>query len=260
MQVDVSSMEAAELQLKQLRMDAAAGRVPGTRAMLKRARRILEDRKVHRVVRPVITTTRDDSGEVHSLGLVPTMPLGRAVRWIQAHLYLGLAAAVVVITHGGGGLQSFSQAGLGFVLNVLSYLVTITGLVGVAFWVRGPAWLTRHEKAAGVSIERAHALDRSLSVKVQEATASFDESARGRIASMAQNPTRKECAAFCREFNTASARDLVVLLGQRATVGRRLWKLGRVRFWIHGWKLVHIPCAVLLLVCVGIHVVAMVVY
>lgn len=254
MKVPIAAMERAELRLKQLQVETAHAATGTTGAVMARAQRVLREEGVHRVVRPQVQPGADASGL--SIRLVRTMPLGRTAKWLQVHVYLGLAAIAVAMLHGGAGLHNQTS----LVLNGLSYIVLVTGVVGVACWLWGPAWLTRQEQRAGLSLERAHALASGLDHKLDEAIATLGDDDRRRCTAVRRQPTPAHWSELERAATSDLLRDLVILLHQRHEVGRRHRRLARCKLRINAWRLLHLPAAVLLLAAVCVHVLAVTLY
>ncbi|MEO6596730.1 MAG: hypothetical protein ABIP94_18440, partial [Planctomycetota bacterium] len=153
---------------------------------------------------------------------------GRLASWLHAHVYYGVAAAAIVWFH--GGMRSATT--MGFLLNALSYFVIASGLLGAFFWTFGPTWLTRAERE--ISIEKAYALAAHYDRKVAEATAAL--------------------AAATPADGERLGRELSTLQGQRDSVRREQRRLDVYRNLLRFWRLFHVPCSILLLALVAVHV------
>lgn len=228
------NLERAQSELRELHNRIARREVVGAPAALREAHRILRRQDVHRVLSVAIEP------EPQSIGLLrvrttPREPLGRLAVWLQAHIWLGATAAVLVICH--GGLRTSSTMGL--LLNVLSFAVIGTGVLGAIAWTFGPTWLTRAERE--LSIEQAWALRDHYARKVAEATASLRET------------TATSAASALRT-------DLGTLHGQQELAARELRRLEIRRELMRAWRLVHVPCSILLLALVAIHVLGVWIY
>lgn len=210
-------LERAQSQLRELQNRVARRETTDPRAVRRAAREVLVGNGVQRVLR--IRVERDPQA-LGALRVVaaPREPLGRLAGWLHAHVYYGFAAALVVWFH--GGMRCGTTMGL--LLNVLSYFVIGTGALGALLWTFGPTWLLRAERE--LSLEKAFALRDHFARKL--ATADAD----------------------------APAADLAALRGQRDRVEREWRRLSFYRTLLRGWRLVHVPCSVLLLGLVAVHV------
>lgn len=255
MKVGTARLEAAQKRLGAIRRQILAGTLTDARLIRDRARDALREEGVHRIVRAEVRPGADPRDPPHVIEILPTEPLGRMAIWLRAHLYLGMAAAVLVLLHGGLAWDS----PMARLLNGLSLFVIGSGLVGIAMWARGPTWLTRRERE--LSIEKTYALDRSLARRVTEARALIDPAIQPILHDVERGPgefrQRAEAALQAvRELGThvAEAQDLLAVLGQHHEVKRELHALWKIRMWINAWRVVHVPVALLLVVVVSIHV------
>jgi hypothetical protein len=262
--------ELAALQQRVLRRETTAAAV-----IRAEAKAILRRHGVHRVLRcDVVRDTR-------AIGLLqlqvgPRQPLGTLAAWLHAHLFYGFLAALLVWFH--GGLRCGSTMGL--LLNVLSGFVIASGVFGAAMWTFGPTWLTRAER--DLTIEQAIALRAHFARKIpeaegqpaalaklaDEAAAAAEQAARtaadpalaGKEATAAKTAAKKKADEAKRARDKAEAstttipRELATLRGQAACVATEVARLGRYRALLRGWRLVHVPCSVVLLALVGVHV------
>jgi len=224
-----ANLEKAESRLNELRSQILKGVVTEKGDAEKIGRRILKEEGVTRIARVEV---RDGPRGVPRflVEVLPTEPLGRVAKWLHLHVYLGLAAGVLVWLHGGGQSDSF----LGAAMNGLTAVVIVTGVVGTFLFALGPSWLTAREK--DLSFEEAFVLDRSLQGKIVWARKNTDLSA------------------------PAAAQDLAVLEGQRQRIQENLTALSRIRFWMNIWRAVHIPASILLLALALVHVVSVWMY
>jgi hypothetical protein len=227
------ALERAQSQLRELQNRAARREVAGANALRSAAKAIVREHGVHKVLR--IEVEPDPAG----LGLfrvraLPREALGRLAGWLHAHVFYGVAAAIIVFCH--GGFRCGTTMGLW--LNALSYFVIGSGLFGAIMWTFGPTWLTRAERE--LSIEKADALLAHYDRKLVAANASI--------------------AAATGDALTSVQQDLAVLQGQRALVAREAARLERFRFLLRGWRLLHVPASVLLLALVAVHVLSIYYY
>ncbi len=222
-------LERAQSALTELQNRILRQEIAGKVAIRREAQTILRKFGVQRVLAVAIEPHPAAVGMAR-LAVGPRQPLGRLAVWLQAHIWLGIAAALLVWFH--GGLRTASTMGL--LLNGLSYTVISTGLVGAVLWTFGPTWLTRAERE--LTVEKVHALQQYYPRKVQavaEAIRSADEAT----------------AAGLR-------RDLATLTGQQELVQREARRLAVWRESMRFWRLLHVPCSILLLALVSVHVLA----
>ncbi|HEU4418505.1 MAG TPA: hypothetical protein VFT55_06170, partial [Planctomycetota bacterium] len=200
--VKLPQLEQAQSYLVELQNRILRREVVGTKAVRSEVAAILRAFGVRRVLR--VEIERDPAGlGMLRLRVGPREPLGRLASWLHAHVFYGLAAAILVFFH--GGLRSEST--MGFLLNGLSYFVIGSGVLGALLWTFGPTWLTRAERE--MSIEKAFALARHYDACVAEAAT-----------------TRSAATGVAVE---KASRELATLVGQRHEVQTELRRLGRFR-------------------------------
>ncbi|MFT5052124.1 MAG: hypothetical protein ACI8QZ_003556 [Chlamydiales bacterium] len=258
MRVPIEKLERAETGLAEVRVQMAAGRLSGKRDILKRANAILREAGVRRVVK--VRLEADDHGQA-VLRALPTGPLGTVARWMRAHLYYGIAAAILVGMHGGLSLHS----GMALMLNGLTVVVVVSGLIGIAMWITMPRLLTEAEH--DLSIEKAHALRESLDRKIEAAYAQIDPTTRVIFEDAdrsGENFSERAGAALkaapARDEGDRSAQDLLALLGQRQGVRADWESLTKIRRRMNMWRVVHLPSALLLTCAIAAHVVSVLWY
>lgn len=284
--VPLPELERAQCELTELQNRVARREFGGSTNVRRAAQQILARHGVQRVLRVDVAPDPDTLGQLR-LSVLPREALGRLAAWLSAHVWYGIAAALLVWFH--GGMRTGSTMGLA--LNALSYFVIGSGLVGALFWTVGPAMLTRAERE--LSIEKAFALRDHFARKVllaEAAQASLPArrgDARGAIAAAEQKVASAEAAAqggndkqaakavkdAQKELKDARAaaqklddeaaalpRELAVLRGQEAGVRREAARLARYRLLLRGWRLVHVPCSVVLLALVAVHVLSIYYY
>jgi len=179
---------------------------------------------------------------------------------MHAHLYYGLLFAVLVLVHGRAGLHS----ALGFWLNSLAVLLTLTGGLGILLWAFGPTWLSRAERRHRLSIEQAFVFRRHYRAKIKLGLAALDPLTRPAIAQVWKARSAPDFAARARlalqgpEFSAdeprAQAQEILVLIGQYRRVRAALRELWRIRMVFMAWRYVHIPCAILIVGLAALHV------
>jgi len=221
------------------------------------------------------------------LEVLPRNVLGRLSCWLSAHIWYGVAAALLVWFHGGGRCGTT----MGIALNALSYFVIGSGLIGAIFWAVGPSCLTRAERE--LTIEKAFGLRDHFARKVKAAEAAMTSAPDRRQTALAEvsgleqrvaqakaakgDSKDKALAKAVKEAEKAlkSAKgdvktidkemaslpsDLDVLKGQQDRVRKEAARLGRYQTMLRGWRLLHVPCSVVLLALVTIHVLSIYYY
>lgn len=222
------ALERAHSDLGELQNRIVRRELGGRAAAVAEARSILHRHGVQRVLRVAIEPDAAAIGLLR-VRVEPKQPIGPLAAWLQAHVWLGLLAALLVLCH--GGLRTGSTMGL--LLNTLSFAVIATGALGGLLWTFGPTWLTRAERE--MSIEKAFALRDHYARKVAEAAKELRESTTTAASS-------------------ALRADLSVLTGQQELALAELRRLSLFRELLRAWRLVHVPCSILLLALVCVHV------
>ena len=250
-QVSKAAIDAAEQQIGLLR-DRVASRSLTDRSEIRRqAKLLLAESGCSRVLR--VDVKPDGSGG----SLVVTRrrePLGRTARWMHAHIYYGTGAAAVTLLHGGGHFET----PMGILLNGLTVLVVVTGIIGLGFWLWGPRWLTKQE--ADLSTEEAYSLDRHYSRKIQAALAAdAPGEADGELPSTgsfraASEKDLERALAAAGAVDEERARDIATLVGQQRRVRVELRRLQRARFIMNAWRMIHVPASIILLAVIVAHV------
>lgn len=227
--VGLPALERAQSRLRELQNRVTRRELAGRRDVSRAARSILVEEGVQRVLRVAVTPDRSALGMLRVQGM-PREPLGRLAAWLQSHVWLGVAAAIVVWFHGGGRIGT----PMGVLLNVLSLVVIASGIAGALLWSAGPAWLTRAERE--LTIEKALALTEHYARKVTACEA--------------------QLAAASPEDAERLRSELDILRGQQQLVHAEAARLGWYRSLLRGWRLFHVPVSVLLLALVAVHVVS----
>lgn len=285
-QASLPALESAQSELTGLQQRVLRREIAGASTIRREADAICKRHRVHRVLR-VDLVPDDRAIGLYAVRTRPREPLGRLAAWLHAHVFWGFAAALVVWFH--GGLRSGTTMGL--LLNGLSYFVIGSGVLGAILWTFGPTWLTRAERE--LSVEKAFALRDHFARKLAEAQnapttrakeaadaaavaaaaaadaerAAADPALAGKeldAAKKAQKKTaddakkaQQKAAAAEAAIASETARlrpEIATLQGQAAAVHAEAKRLGRYRTLLRGWRLVHVPCSIVLLALVAVHV------
>ena len=263
--VDPSALERTESRLNKIRRKVTKGFLKTDKEVLDLAQRVVREEGVGRVVSIVVR--RDQAGEI-VLEVVPPNRYGRMSRWLHAHLYYGLFSGVLVWLHGAGSLES----PLGLIMNALTLLVILTGVIGLFLFALGPTWITRRENT-DVNFEDVYVLAESLDEKIAELREKFDEdspllghvdraagAAPGKTAAVAKQELDHALVSEAGRSSEALLQDMMVLIGQRGRMRMSLRRLMRVRFWINIWRAIHVPASILLMAIVVGHIFSVWVY
>lgn len=278
----LSQLEKAQTLLSELQNKITRRELIGKNNVKKAARDILVATGTNKVLRVDIQKDGRAIGLLR-LEVLPRNVLGRMSCWLSAHIWYGVAAALLVWFHGGGRCGTT----MGLALNALSYFVIGSGLIGAIFWAVGPTCLTRAERE--LTIEKAFGLRDHFARKVksaEDALASAPDRRQTALAEMGGLEQRvasaKEAKGDSKDKKLAKAvkdaekalksakadvkaidkeleilpSELEVLKGQRERVRKEAARLGRYRTMLRGWRLFHVPCSVVLLALVTIHVIS----
>ncbi|HEB54385.1 MAG TPA: hypothetical protein ENI87_14120 [bacterium] len=269
----LSQLERAQTQLTELQNRVRRREIGGKAAIQRAARAILTDHGVRRVLRVGVRPDRSGLGQFE-IQVQPRDAIGRMSCWLSAHVWYGVAAALLVFFHGGGRCGST----MGLLLNVLSYFVIASGLLGALFWAWGPTLLTRAERE--LTIEKAVALREHFARKVADAEAALSSApdrrqraladvaaAERKVEDAGRQDDKKARKAAEKELKKAKAAvaaidrevsglpsELAVLTGQQQRVARETARLERYRTLLRGWRLFHVPASIVLLALVAVHV------
>lgn len=205
---------------------------------------------------------------------LPFLPLASSASWLQLHLYLGLASAVLFLLHTG---WTWPGGTFEITLWTLTVGLFVTGLLGLALSRLTPSAITWHGER--VIFERIPRLRRQLAEEVEQlATRSVEETASGTIASYYADTlkpyfdrprhrwyhllrSKRPVRQLCRQIRT--------LERYLSEPGRRTLKdiedavlakdnLDFQETWqglLKGWLFLHIPLTYAVLVAVPLHVV-----
>ncbi|MCZ6597111.1 MAG: hypothetical protein O7B99_05715 [Planctomycetota bacterium] len=287
MKVGAESVELAEKEIHALRRRISSGALTEKGEVASQARKILKEAGVDKILRAEVREVVVGDESTVEIALRPTEPLGRVAKWMHAHIYLGLASAVLVWIHGGGDLAS----PMAILLNGLSFLVIATGIFGIVVWALGPTWMTRAER--DLTIEEAFVIERGLGRKVDAARtdepyrtaletlgppewkdAWLAGAASGRFGDDVRaglRATRDEALAAGRRAKEeqdkdaqkeargrlaacAALQDHSALVAQHGRVSSTLRALMRIKLLMNVWRIVHVPASVALIGLLGFHV------
>ena len=162
LKVPVASLEAADARLNDIRRRILRQDFSSMKEVEDAAQRVVIDEGVSKVIRIEVKDGDRDIGEPqYIIEVKPPDKYGRMTKWLHAHVYYGLASAVIVWLHGGGAMTH----PMGILLNVLTLVVILTGVVGIVLFAYGPSWMTRNEK--DLNFESNFVLDASLREKIK---------------------------------------------------------------------------------------------
>lgn len=282
----LSQLEKAQSLLTELQNRITRREISGKGNVRKAARDILQKTGVQRVLR--VETLKDSRAiGLLRLDVQPRNVLGRLSSWLSAHVWYGIAAALLVWFHGGGRCGTT----MGLTLNALSYFVIGSGLLGAFFWAFGPTWLTRAERE--LTIEKAFALREHFDRKVAAAEQQLGSAPNRRQTALADAgvleqrlQAAKNAAGDGKDKQLSKAvkdaekewqkkqgevtaieqeaaalpGEIGVLKGQRDRVRREAARLDRYRTLLRGWRILHVPCSIVLLAMVAVHVISIYYY
>jgi hypothetical protein len=285
-EAQLHQLEAAQTHLSELQNRINRREIADKSLVKAASRDILRKNNVQRVLRVDIQRDKRALGLLQ-LDVQPRNALGRLSSWLSAHVWYGIAAALLVWFHGGGR----SGTTMGLALNSLSYFVIGSGLVGAMFWSLAPTWLTRAERE--LTIEKAFALRDHFDRKVRDgekAISSAPQRKQAAVQEVADLEQRVQAAKSAasdskdkalkkavkdaeKDLKKAQASikavdqeadnlptELVILKGQRDHVRKEAARLDRYRTLLRGWRILHVPCSVVLLALVAVHVISIYYY
>ncbi|MAG57037.1 MAG: hypothetical protein CMJ83_12145 [Planctomycetes bacterium] len=254
MKVPIEDLEEAEQRMNEVRQQILLGVLANSGEIRAAAQKILDALGVNKVCRAVVDESTGP-GPRFDIRVEPTMPLGRMARWLHFHVYVGLASGVLLWVHGGLSMES----PMGTILNGLSVIVIVTGVVGTLLFAVGPRWMTRAEK--DMNYEEAFVLDRSLADKIRGAykALSPEQIQHFRSAGRTVSTAVVERTALMQIVETEPGsrkelEDIMVLVSQRKRIHGDLRSAARIKFIINIWRAVHVPGSIVLLGFSMVHV------
>jgi len=263
--VDVAALERTDSRLNEIRRKVTKGFLTTEGEVKELAIRVIKEEGTSSVLK--ITVSRDDRDNI-VLRASPPDRYGRMSRWLHAHLYYGLFSGVLVWMHGAGSLES----PIGLIMNVLTLVVILTGVIGIFLFSVGPTWITRAEKT-DVNFEDVFVLVSSLGEKIDELKEKFDddsplvehvdrarEAPPGRVSTIIQRELDQVLATDDGKSNEAILKDMMTLIGQRGRMLQTLKRLMRIKLLINCWRVVHVPASIVLMAVVIGHIFSVWIY
>jgi len=195
--------------------------------------------------------------------------------WLSAHVYLGLALAVIATLH--AGFQ------LGFnvhtALYVLMMIVIVSGVIGVYFYVSYPTLLTENRRGMTAEIMLTQIADldreiRQLAMGLDDATnavvlkASQDTVVGVTLIEQLRGYDPKCLTAVARDFVEGSdakgedtrRRQLLTRLVRKEELLKRIRRDVQLRCLLKIWLVFHVPFSVAALMALLVHVVTVFYY
>lgn len=196
--------------------------------------------------------------------------------WLSAHVYLGLALALIGTLHTGFHLQ-FRHLNVHDLSWVLMMLVIASGIWGVAAYLRNPlrmSELLNGRNLAGLQSgldaldEECRALAASLGeqwmdVIERSAKAPISKSLLGRLGRTPRRCPTAHAVAALREASLggeAALRELYALQVKRAVLLAEIRDFVRTKAWTDLWLLFHVPLSFALLAALIAHIVSVFLY
>ena len=262
-------VEKAEGQINELRRQALAGVHPSKKEILARAKQILDSCGVQKVMKVVARKGGSGAANSWEVEIEPTHRLFTVAAWLHVHLWGGIAAAFTVALH--GGLKFSMDNPMGLLLNMLSYVVILTGIIGIALWTFGPSWVTKQE--SDFTLEESFAFQEDIERKVEPALAALGDETQKKIYTpdhesvvSVLRDVRKGGGDFERRAAAALAQfkdhkqapyiqDVVALMGQANRVRAYAARMKRVKNIMNAWRALHVPISVALMGLVVVHIV-----
>jgi hypothetical protein len=195
--------------------------------------------------------------------------------WLSAHVYLGLALAVIATLHAG------FQVGWNVhtALYVLMLIVILSGIVGVYFYIRFPMLLTENRRGMTTEIMLTQIAD--LDREIRQLAMGLDDATNAVVLKASQDTVigstlAQQLRGFDPDCQTAKARVFVERSDGKGEDTRRRQLLARLvrkeellarvrrdvqlRCLLKIWLVVHVPFSVAALVALVVHVVTVFYY
>jgi hypothetical protein len=196
--------------------------------------------------------------------------------WLSAHVYLGLALAVIATLH--AGFQ------LGFnvhtALYVLMMIVIVSGIIGVYFYIRFPSMLTENRRGMTMEIMLTQIAD--LDREIRQLAMGLDDATNTAVLKASQDTVvgetmiqqlrgyDDECLtaaarAFVERSETkgeegAGRRQLLTRLVRKEELLKRIRRDVQLRCLLKIWLVFHVPFSVAALMALAVHVVTVFYY
>jgi predicted membrane channel-forming protein YqfA (hemolysin III family) len=202
---------------------------------------------------------------------------GTLEQWLQAHIYLGVLALVVLVLHTGGRFNDT----IAVATLVLVAIVVVSGIVGAVFYVTVPRLLTEVESELTVDeiSEQINQLGRQMARIASGRSEPFqriykqliDEGKPGWLAGWrllaARMRNKKSVSSdwapllrLVPKDEEGELRQMLVVSRQRKELLLRLLFQQRYKNVLESWLYVHVPFTVALLLFAVVHVVAVFYY
>jgi len=195
--------------------------------------------------------------------------------WLSAHVYFGLALAIISTLHAGFQVGWNVHTALYF----LMLIVIVSGIFGVYFYVRFPLLLTENRRGMTADImltqiadldrevrQLAMGLDDETNTIVQAATQevvvgrSLIQQLRGETTDSATIKARRFVERSVSEGEDTRRRQLLTRLVRKEELLRRVRRDVQLRCLLRIWLTFHIPFSVAALIALVVHVVTVFYY
>lgn len=195
--------------------------------------------------------------------------------WLSAHVYLGLALAVISTLHAGFQVG----ANVHTVLYVLMLIVIVSGLFGVYFYASFPALLAENRRGmtADMMVTQIAELDREL----RQLAMGLDDATNAAVLTATQETVvggsmlrqlrgaDPECETTkARRFVEASSgrgedtrrRQLLTRLVRKEELLHRVRRDVQLRLLLRAWLMFHVPFSIAALAALAVHVITVFYY
>jgi len=195
--------------------------------------------------------------------------------WLSAHVYMGLALAIVATLHAGFQLNWNVHSAL----YVLMMIVIISGIVGVYFYIRFPIMLTENRRGmtAEVMLTQITDLDR----EIRQLAMGLDDATNAAVLKASQEiivgtTLFSQLRGFDEDCETTQARrfvedsegsgestsrrQLLTRLVRKEELLKRIRRDVQLRCLLKTWLICHVPFSVAALMALAVHVVTVFYY
>jgi len=190
--------------------------------------------------------------------------------WLSAHVYLGVALAIVATLHSGFQIGWNVHA----LLYVVMMVVILSGLVGVYFYVRYPSLIAENRRGhtTEMMLTQIADLDREMkrlamnstdqtmaaimsSVQETSIGASFFSQLRGYELTCPTTLARKTIEAHSSDDKEQIRRQILSRIVRKEEILKRVRKDVQMRSWMRIWLYVHVPFTFATIAALAAHVV-----